>query len=41
MEIDASQGDMVKKLCEDFGFKNIEIKKDQFDRDRTVWALLS
>ena len=38
MEIDASQGVIVKKLLHDYNFKNIEIKKDQFDRDRTVWA---
>ena len=38
MEIDVSQGDIVKKLLHDYNFKNIEIIKDQFDRDRTVWA---
>lgn len=38
MEIDASQGDVVQKLLETYNFKNIQIKKDQFDRDRTAWA---
>lgn len=38
MEIDASQGDIVQKLLETYNFKNIEIRKDQFDRDRTAWA---
>lgn len=38
MEIDASQGDIVKNLLEDYNFNLIEIRKDQFDRDRTVWA---
>lgn len=40
MEIDASQGNVVKKLLKQCNFKNIEIKKDQFDRDRTAWAKL-
>ncbi len=38
MEIDVSQGDIVKKLLENSGFDHVEIRKDQFDRDRTVWA---
>jgi|SRR3989339_607426 len=38
MEIDVSQGDIVKNLLKNCGFKNVEIRKDQFDRDRTVWA---
>ena len=38
MEIDVSQGIIVKKLLEQHGFTTIEIRKDQFDRDRTVWA---
>ena len=37
MEIDVSQGDIVKKICANCGFESVEIKKDQFDRDRTVW----
>ena len=40
IEIDASQGDTVKKLLEKLHFKNIKMKKDQFDRDRTAWAKL-
>lgn len=38
IEIDASQGDAVQKLLENSNFKNIAIKKDQFNRDRTAWA---
>jgi len=38
MEIDVSQGAIVKKLCADHAFGNIKIQKDQFDRDRTLWA---
>lgn len=38
IEIDSSQGIIVKKLLEDFHFKSVEIRKDQFDRDRTAWA---
>ncbi len=38
MEIDASQGDIVKNLLKNCGFQKIEIRKDQFDRDRTMWA---
>lgn len=37
MEIDVSQGEVVKKLGIDCGFSHVEIHKDQFDRDRTVW----
>jgi len=37
MEIDVSQGNVVKKLFKNNSFKHIEIKKDQFERDRTVW----
>ena len=38
MEFDVSQGDIVKNLLESCGFNDIEIRKDQFDRDRTVWC---
>ncbi len=38
IEIDVSQGDIVKNSLEKHGFENIEIRKDQFDRDRTAWA---
>jgi release factor glutamine methyltransferase len=38
MEIDVSQGIIVKKLLGQHGFKKVEIRKDQFDRDRTVWS---
>ena len=38
MEIDASQGAIVKKLLEQHDFTTVEIRKDQFDRDRTVWS---
>lgn len=38
IEIDASQGYAVKKLAENYGFDGVAIKKDQFDRDRTLWA---
>ncbi len=38
IEIDISQGNIVKSFCEDSGFQDVTIKKDQFDRDRTVWA---
>lgn len=38
IEIDATQGVIVKKLCEQSQYKKIEIKKDQFDRDRTAWV---
>ena len=38
IEIDASQGAIVQKLLENCDFTNIEIRKDQFDRDRTAWA---
>ena len=38
MEIDASQGSIVKKLLEQHGFTTVEIRKDRFDRDRTVWS---
>lgn len=38
MEIDASQGNIVKELLEHQGFDSVEIRKDQFDRDRTVWC---
>lgn len=38
MEIDASQGDIVTNLLENSGFTTVDIYKDQFDRDRTVWA---
>ncbi len=38
VEIDASQGDAVKNLAQECGFKNALICKDQFDRNRTLWA---
>ncbi len=38
MEIDESQGDIVKKLLENYNFTDVVIKKDQFARNRTVWA---
>lgn len=38
MEIDASHGDAVKNYAQQSGFTNVHIKKDQFDRDRTLWA---
>ncbi len=38
MEIDVSQGDIVKKLLENCSFGVVEIHKDQFDRDRTAWS---
>ena len=38
MEIDVSQGHLVQKLATDCRFDSVVIKKDQFDRDRTVWA---
>ena len=38
IEIDASQGDIVQKLAINTGFTDNIIKKDQFDRDRTLWA---
>ena len=38
MEIDASHGDEVKNFAQQCGFKNVEIQKDQFDRDRTLFA---
>lgn len=41
IEIDASQGDIVKNIIENSGFKHVQIQKDQFDRDRTVWAGIS
>lgn len=41
MEIDASQGDIVKILFENSDFQHVEVRKDQFERDRTVWAGIS
>lgn len=41
MEIDASQGDIVKILFENSGFQHVEVRKDQFERDRTLWAGIS
>lgn len=38
IEIDVSQGNIVKKLLENCGFDSVEIRKDQFNRDRTAWA---
>jgi methylase of polypeptide subunit release factors len=38
MEIDASQGDAVKNYAQQCVFTNVEIQKDQFDRDRTLFA---
>jgi len=40
IEIDSSQGTIVKKLLQSNNFKNIVIQQDQFDRDRTAWAKL-
>ncbi|MBV8661208.1 MAG: peptide chain release factor N(5)-glutamine methyltransferase [Candidatus Dependentiae bacterium] len=37
MEIDVSQGDIIKQLGKDCGFNHVEIQKDQFNRDRTAW----
>ncbi|MBP6870126.1 peptide chain release factor N(5)-glutamine methyltransferase [Candidatus Babeliales bacterium] len=38
IEIDSTQGQIVEELYSSSKFKTIKIRKDQFDRDRTVWA---
>lgn len=38
IEIDVTQSAMTKNLCLQSGFEKIEVRKDQFDRDRTLWA---
>jgi len=38
IEIDASQGDIVKKLAQNAHFTCSIIQKDQFDRNRTLWT---
>jgi len=38
IEIDMTQGQIIKNLLENNIFKKVAIKKDQFDRDRTIWA---
>ena len=37
MEIDSLQGNIIKNILKKHAFNKIEIKKDQFERHRTVW----
>ena len=38
MEIDSSQGKIIKNVLEKYDFNEIEVTKDQFERHRTVWV---
>lgn len=38
MEIDSSQGDVIKNILEKYAFNKVKVEKDQFKRYRTVWA---
>jgi len=38
LEIDCTQGEIVESLLKKYGFSNIKIDKDQYDRNRTIQA---